>query len=112
VMKKHPITGAALLSSLSKVPEIAMVVAYEHHMKYDGSGYPDTKRRAKKQHIISQIVAIADFYSALKSDLSHRNSLDDSSIMGLLTETAGREFNPQLVDSFVQALKGQSAASP
>jgi len=111
VMKKHPVRGAALLASLKKAPELAIVVAYEHHMKYDGTGYPETRRHAKKQHVISQIVAIADFYSALSAGLPHRDPMSDSSIMGLLFETAGREFNPLLVDNFVQAMRGHCSVS-
>jgi len=110
VMKKHPVYGAALLASLNKIPEIAIVVAYEHHMKFDGTGYPETWRRTKKQHIISQIVAIADFYCALSAGLPHRKPLSSSSIMGLLAEISGREFNPLLVGNFVQAMKGHSPA--
>jgi HD-GYP domain-containing protein (c-di-GMP phosphodiesterase class II) len=109
MMKKHPVHGAALLASLNKVPEIAMVVAYEHHMKYDGTGYPETRRRVRKQHIISQIVAVADFYCTLSADLPHRKPLSNASIMGLLLETAGREFNPIIVDNFVRAI-GESSS--
>ena len=104
VMKKHPVYGAALLASLNKVPEIAMVVAYEHHMKYDGTGYPETRRMVRKQHIVSQIVAIADFYCTLSAGLPQRKPLSNTSIMGLLLETAGTEFNPVLVDNFVRAM--------
>lgn len=111
-MKKHPICGAILLSSLSKVPDVAITVAYEHHMKYDGTGYPETKKRAKKQHIISQIVAIADFYCALSSGLTHRKPLSHASIIGLLIERAGKEFNPLLVDNFVKSFKAYGDTSP
>jgi HD-GYP domain-containing protein (c-di-GMP phosphodiesterase class II) len=106
VMKYHPVYGAALLASLDKVPEIAITVAYEHHRKYDGTGYPETRRRPRKQHIISQIVAVADFYCAMSANLPHRKPLSNTSILGLLIETAGREFNPLLVDNFVRAMGG------
>jgi len=104
VMKKHPAYGAALLASLNKVPEIAIIVAYEHHMKHDGTGYPETRKRVGKQHIVSQIVAIADFYCAMSAELLHRKPLSSTSITGLLLETAGKEFNPILVDNFVRAM--------
>ncbi|OGW37252.1 MAG: hypothetical protein A2Y97_02045 [Nitrospirae bacterium RBG_13_39_12] len=104
VMKNHPAYGAALLASLNKVPEIAITVAYEHHRKYDGTGYPEIRKRPGKQHIISQIVAISDFYCAMSDDLPHRKTLNNTSILGLLIETAGSEFNPLLVNNFVQAM--------
>lgn len=109
VMKKHPVHGASLLASLKMIPEIAVVVAYEHHMRFDGTGYPETPRRTKKQHIISQIVAIADFYCAVSADLSHRKPLSTASIMRLLRERAGSEFNPLLVDSFDRVSEGFSS---
>lgn len=101
-VKEHPVYGAALLASLNKIPEIAILVAYEHHMKYDGTGYPETKRKSKKQHVVSQIVAIADFYCAMSADLPHRKPLSNDAILNLLVEAAGREFNPLLVTNFVQ----------
>jgi hypothetical protein len=102
LMKKHPAYGSALLASLNKVPEIAVIVAYEHHMKYDGTGYPETRKRVGKQHIVSQIIAISDYYCAMSAEFSHRKPLDSTSIKGLLLESAGKEFNPFLVDNFIR----------
>jgi HD-GYP domain-containing protein (c-di-GMP phosphodiesterase class II) len=103
LMKKHPIYGAALLSSLTKVPDIAVVVAFEHHLKYDGTGYPETRQHARKPHLITQIVGIADWYCALISDLPHRKPLEAPVILGLLAGMAGKEFNPLLVENLVHA---------
>jgi len=112
LLKKHSEYGAALLSSMDKVPEIAIIVAYEHHMKYDGTGFPETRRMAKKQHIISQIIAIADFYAALAANLPHRKQLSGTAIVGLLVDSAGTAFNPLLVRNFVQALGDRSRRIP
>jgi len=111
VMKKHTLYGAALLSSLNNAPDMTIIVAYEHHMKYDGTGYPEPRRRTKKQHINSQIVAISDFYCALSANLPHRKPLHDTAIISLLVEKAGKDFNPLLVDTFVQSLGEQGCAS-
>jgi response regulator RpfG family c-di-GMP phosphodiesterase len=73
-------------------------------MKYDGTGYPEIRKRVGQQHVVSQIVAVADFYCTLSADLPHRKPLSNASIMGLLLETAGKEFNPILVDNFVRAM--------
>lgn len=106
VMKNHPVYGAALLASLNSVSEIAIIVAYEHHRKHDGTGYPETGRISRKQHVISQIVAIADFYCAMSTRLPHRKPVSNTSILGLLIETAGTQFNPFLVDNFVRIMAG------
>jgi HD-GYP domain-containing protein (c-di-GMP phosphodiesterase class II) len=106
LMKNHPVYGAALLASLTSVPEIAIIVAYEHHRKHDGTGYSETGRISKKQHVISQIVAIADFYCAMSTRLPHREPVSNASILGLLIETAGTQFNPLLADNFVRIMAG------
>ena len=106
MMKKHTQYGAALLASLSGVPEIAVIVAYEHHKKYDGTGYPVTGRVSRKQHIISQIVAISDFYCAMSDRLPRPNAAGNTSILGLLAETSKTLFNPMLVNNFVRIMKG------
>jgi HD-GYP domain-containing protein (c-di-GMP phosphodiesterase class II) len=111
LMKQHTLYGAALLSSLSKVPDAAIIVAYEHHMKYDGTGYPETRGRAMKQHLISQIVAIADFYCSLNSNTPRGNPLPDTAILSLLVERAGKDFNPLLVSSFVLSFREQGSVS-
>lgn len=105
-MKKHPVYGALHLAKLPDVPKLAVITAYEHHMKYDGTGYPDTIKRSKKQHMVSQIIAISDFFDALRTERSYRKSLEVPVIIGMLKEAAGREFNPILVDNFLLALAG------
>ncbi len=68
-MKQHPVAGAKYLSALPDVPKLAMIAAFEHHMKFDGHGYPGMKRTGKKQHIVSQMVAIAAFFfDALRTE--------------------------------------------
>jgi HD-GYP domain-containing protein (c-di-GMP phosphodiesterase class II) len=111
-MKNHPVCGAALLASLNRVPEIAIVVAYEHHRKYDGTGYPEARGRTRRQHIISQIVAVADFYSAMSTGRSYRQPLSTACILGILAKSGGREFNPRLVHNFVRAVETSSLHLP
>lgn len=104
-MKQHPAAGAKYLSALPDVPKLAMIAAFEHHMKFDGSGYPGTKRQGKKQHIVSQMVAIADFFDALRTERPYRKAMDTAMIIGLMKEGVGREFNPLLVENFFVGLK-------
>lgn len=104
-MKQHPVAGAKYLSALPDVPKLAMIAAFEHHMKFDGHGYPGMKRKGKKQHIVSQMVAIADFFDALRTERPYRKAMDIAMIIGLMKEGVGREFNPLLVENFFVALK-------
>lgn len=103
-MKKHPVYGALYLSKLSAASPLAAIVAFEHHMKFNGGGYPDTKKIGKNQHIVSQIVAIADFFDALRTERPYRKSLEVPLIAQMLQEGAGKDFNPELVESFLLSL--------
>jgi response regulator RpfG family c-di-GMP phosphodiesterase len=104
-IRKHPVEGAMYLSNLPEVPKISLIAVFEHHMKFDGSGYPSTKRPWEKQHLVSQMVSIADFYDALRTEKPYRKALDADTVAGLLVKTSGTDFNPDLVDNFLNALK-------
>jgi HD-GYP domain-containing protein (c-di-GMP phosphodiesterase class II) len=105
-MKLHPTYGAIYLSKLPEVSKGAVVAAYEHHMKYDGSGYPQTKIKTRKQHLISQLVAISDVFDALRTKRPYRPSFEVPAITAVLKEGSGKDFNPVLVDNFIDACKG------
>lgn len=108
-MKKHPVRGAMYLATQPDIPKFALVATYEHHMKFNGKGYPETKRKGGGQHVVSQIIAISDVFDALRADRPYRKSLTVPVITGLMTESAGKDFNPLLVDNFVQSLKRVTA---
>lgn len=108
-MKQHPILGALYLSTLPEAPKLAVIAAYEHHMKFDGSGYPDTKRQGKKQHLISQLVSISDFFDALRTARPYRRNLELKEIAGLMKEAGEKDFNPMLINNFLGAFSKISA---
>lgn len=110
-MKKHPAYGAMYLATLPDIPKYALVAVYEHHMKFNGLGYPATRRKGRKQHIISQIIAISDFFDALRTDRPYRKALDVPVIVGLMNDSAGKDFNPLLVENFIRSLKKVSGFS-
>lgn len=108
-MKRHPIYGAIYLGSLPDLPRLAVIAAYEHHLKFDGSGYPDTKWRARKQHILSQIVALSDFFDALRAERPYRKGVELHELIDLIKGGSGKDFNPMIVDSFIHAMKKAGA---
>ncbi|MGD0887257.1 MAG: HD domain-containing phosphohydrolase [Thermodesulfovibrionales bacterium] len=109
VMKLHPVHGARYLSAVPDIPKLAMIAAFEHHRKLDGSGYPEKKLSNERQHIVSQLVAIADFFDSLRTERPYRTPVDIGTTIDLLKEGAGKDFNPILVDHFVGALKNLEA---
>ena len=64
---------------------------------------PTLTMNGKNQHIASQIVAISDFFDALRSWRPYRKSLDTREVLVLMKKNAGTDFNPMLVDNFVRA---------
>jgi response regulator RpfG family c-di-GMP phosphodiesterase len=73
-------------------------------MRYDASGYPKTKHTIRIQHLISQLVAISDFFDALRTQRAYRPSFQLNETITVLKEASGTYFNPDLVDNFLTAL--------
>ena len=105
VMQLHPVYGALYLSTQSDISKITIIAAYEHHMRYDGSGYPQNKKTIKSQHMISQLVAIADFFDAMRTKRSYRSSFNLFEVLKFIKEGTGTYFNPDLVDNFLRAFQ-------
>ncbi len=103
-MKKHPIYGVKYLLSISNVPQLAPIVAFEHHMKFDGTGYPERSRHNERQHIISQIVTISDFFDAARANRPWSQGLPEEKIFEIMQKLSNREFNPPLLNHFIRKL--------
>ncbi len=108
-IKKHPMYGAKYLAKMDNLTRLAPIIAFEHHMRYDGSGYPQPRINGRKQHICSQIVAVSDFFDALRSRRPYRASMNVKQIFALMKKGAGTDFNPFLVDNFIRLLQATLA---
>ncbi len=102
-MKLHSILGARYLMESSGVPKLAAIVAFEHHLRYDQSGYPKL-RSGWQQNIVSQMVAIADCFDAMRTRRTYQESRETSVIVNTLIVGSGKEFNPLLVKNIIQIL--------
>jgi putative two-component system response regulator len=78
-------------------------------MKFDGKGYPETLRRTRGQHLVSQLIAISDFFDALRTERPYRQTMEVDVVVGMLKEGAGTDFNPNLVNHFIGSLKAVGA---
>lgn len=104
-IKKHPLYGAKYLAKMDNLTRIAPVIAFEHHMKYDGSGYPELHRERRRQHILSQIVTISDFFDALRSRRPYRECLEAKDVIALMKKGVEKDFNPFLLDNFIKSME-------
>jgi putative nucleotidyltransferase with HDIG domain len=103
-MRRHTVYGARYLSKIDALPHIAPIVALEHHMRYDGEGYPRMKTRENHQHLCSQMVALSDFFDALRSKRPYKKDWQIKEIISLMKANEGKEFNAFLVDNFARIM--------
>ena len=100
-MSEHPAQGAIHLKKLALHTDLPMIVCYEHHMRYDRSGYPKA-RYPEDLHPVSLMTQIADVYDALRTYRPYRPSLDQETALSILRNGRGTEFDPLLFDSFAE----------
>lgn len=101
IMKKHTEIGCDMLSNSDReIMNAAKIVAYEHHEKFDGKGYP-RGLAGGDIHIFGRITAVADVFDALGSDRCYKKAWSDEKIVNLFHEERGRHFDPVLTDIFL-----------
>jgi response regulator RpfG family c-di-GMP phosphodiesterase len=102
-MKTHPAKGGRYLMDTPGVPRLAAIVAYEHHMRDDLSGYPAAPA-GWKWNLASQLTSIADVFDAMRTRRSYQEPHPPHKIANLLLSKAGIEFNPLLVRNFLHLM--------
>lgn len=105
LMRMHPQKGAEYLIDRPGIPPLAVIVAYEHHMQFDNSGYPYVPR-TWRQNICSQMTTISDFFDALRTKRIYRDSVETRIITDRMADMAGKTLNPVLTKNFLLLLKG------
>ncbi len=103
-LQKHPIKGAEILSNIRQLEHIVPVVRH-HHEFYDGGGYPDGLK-GEAIPFEARILSVADTVDAMASDRPYRKGLPMDVIFGELTRCSGRQFDPQVVETFLEMARG------
>jgi HD-GYP domain-containing protein (c-di-GMP phosphodiesterase class II) len=76
-------------------------VAFQHHERYDGSGYP--RGLTDRQTLdIAKVTAVADSYNAMTSDRPYRRGLMPHQALPILAREAGKSYNPDVVRAFIK----------
>jgi len=110
IMKTHTKIGYEMLKhSKRPILKTAAIVAHEHHERWDGKGYP-RGLRGEEIHIYGRITAVADVFDALGSDRVYKKAWPLEKIINLFKEERGRQFDPVLVDLFLDNLEHFLAA--
>jgi HD-GYP domain-containing protein (c-di-GMP phosphodiesterase class II) len=99
--RRHPELGAALLAGIDDVPPVAVQVAYEHHLRWDGGpSYPESAR-GRFPSFATQIVAVADTYDTIVASRRLGATQARRAAFHLWRERAGTWLDPLLVAHFV-----------
>jgi HD-GYP domain-containing protein (c-di-GMP phosphodiesterase class II) len=99
-IKSHTLLGAEImLKYVDTLGILPVVVSFEHHLKYDTSGYPRLPF-LRKQHIASLIVAICDVYDALSQRRGYKQDYSPDVVYNIMNKDKGSYFDADLLDKF------------
>jgi putative two-component system response regulator len=104
IMKTHSVIGAKMLAgSMSSVLQMAEQIAHFHHERWDGAGYPD-RLAGDEIPQAARILAIVDFYDALRHDRVYRKAVDEDIVLEMIEKGRETHFDPEIVQAFLEAL--------
>ncbi len=103
VMKRHTVDGAQILRKTPDIPALAPVIAFEHHLRLDGSGYPHSVSRPSL-NVGTMLCSIADVYDAMRSQRRYQQAFPTERILEVLKRNDGKQFDQNLVRRFVQLI--------
>ena len=107
-IRQHPVEGARIILEADGSLEVAVVVAYEHHIRLDGSGYPVLTFK-RQTHYATRLVQLCDIYHALRSPRPFRKPWPPEIVYSFIRERAGFEFDPDITTSFIKMLEQRNA---
>jgi HD-GYP domain-containing protein (c-di-GMP phosphodiesterase class II) len=109
-IKEHPIVGARMILDADTALDLPAVVAYEHHVRQDGSGYP-AFHYPRAPHYVSRLVQVCDVFQALRSARPFRKPWPTEFVLSFLRERSGFEFHPGIVQALIGLAEGGAAGT-
>jgi HD-GYP domain-containing protein (c-di-GMP phosphodiesterase class II) len=107
---EHPIRGAEILMATPGMPDLPPIVSYEHHIHFNGGGYPKQKR-PRDLNLASMITFITDTYDNLRRNRPGRDAASLSDTLNWMDRKAGTLFHPLLQKRFRALAKAQAEAT-
>jgi HD-GYP domain-containing protein (c-di-GMP phosphodiesterase class II) len=104
VMETHSLKGASFILRHDAFPKLAVLGALEHHIKYDGTGYPSIPP-SYQTNIVSQMIAISDVFDAMRTRRSYKEPKPVEEIVSVLQHERGSAYHPLLVDRFLKLIQ-------
>ncbi len=109
-IEKHPENGANVVGSLDNLRHIVPTILH-HHERWDGTGYPKGLR-GEQIPLNARVVAVADAYDAMTTDRAYRTALTHEQAVQELKDGRGKQFDPEIVDLFLDILREESIVCP
>jgi putative two-component system response regulator len=112
LMERHSSIGHRILAdSGSQFLDLAASIALTHHEWFDGRGYPNGLAGAEIP-LVGRIATVADAFDALTSDRIYRPAAPEEEAARVLRESAGSQFDPDVVDAFLNSLDLDDVSGP
>lgn len=99
-IKRHAEHGFEILRANQEISLLSAHIAYQHHERWDGNGYPRGLRE-QEIHLYSRIVAVADVFDALVADRPYRKAYSTNQAVSLMRRMSGSQFEPGILESFL-----------
>ena len=103
IIQGHTIEGARILLASGAGMELPATVAYEHHLSFNGEGYPELSYR-RQTHEASRLIQVCDVYDALRTRRPFRPPWPADRTIKFLQEKAGTHLDPEYVSAFIQMI--------
>ncbi|MBI3399623.1 MAG: HD domain-containing protein [Deltaproteobacteria bacterium] len=97
-VKEHPVLGSKIIERMEGMTALISRLVYEHHMRYDRSGYPHTELPL---HPLSMIITTADAYDALTTLRVYQKPYHPVEAIKIMNNLSGKHFEPNTLKSFV-----------
>jgi HD-GYP domain-containing protein (c-di-GMP phosphodiesterase class II) len=106
-IRKHPEIGCRIAQNTPELGPIAEYILY-HHERWDGKGYPQGLK-GEEIPLLCRLLAVADAYDAMTSDRLYRKAFPKETAIAELRNNAGTQFDPEIVELFLEILKSIDA---
>jgi PAS domain S-box-containing protein len=100
LIKKHPVWGSQALADSDVLKHISKYILH-HHERWDGNGYPEGLK-GNQVPLISQIIAVADAWDAMRSERSYRKPMTKEEALAEIKNNKGSQFAPEIAEEFLE----------
>jgi putative nucleotidyltransferase with HDIG domain len=104
LIQTHTVQGGRILLASGGRMEMAALVAYEHHLSWQGEGYPELAY-PRQPHRISRLIQVCDIYDALRTRRPFRPPWPYARALGFLEERSGSYLDPEFVSAFLTMIR-------